>query len=266
MKFNIKALLVGAALILGMQGNALQAISPATIAQIKEQFKTFEFFNQLPKEVQSQIIGLLDAGSFEASMKQLSQLRVVNKQMKDLIENEYTGKQIINAIAQRYQETPDYRLIHIVFKQNLPSSYAWIKEQAKLNPNIRQTLTYNILSILTGHSRMVGDPVTYRPLNENELKEIKQLLLVGADPKFEMTSEHDKNRWTLLTLAAAIGDLEAVQLFLEEGANINHIVSEEKGTALDQAIEHKDKAPKGKELIELLKSKGAKTSAELGKK
>ena len=258
MKFNIRALLVGAALIVGMQG-AVQAVSPDTVAKLTQKF---EFFNQLPKEVQAQIIGLLDAGSFEASMKQLSKLRLVSKQMRDLIDSEYTGKQIIDMIYQRYQnETSVDTLVAIALKQNSPSSYAWLKDLAIIDPIVKSQLGWQVHNIILDHPRIVAK----RELTENELKDIERLISLGANANEKF------GPWTLLTLAATLGDFEVAKLLLDAGADINHIVPkvegmENFGTALDLAIKHKDKAPKGDELIELLQSKGAKTAAELGKK
>jgi hypothetical protein len=262
MKLNIKALLIGAALILGMQG-AAHAVSPDTVAKLTQKF---EFFNQLPKEVQAQIVGLLYANYFEDSMKQLSKLRLVSKQMRDLIDNEYTGKQIITMIAQGYREIDPLTITRVALEQNLPSSWAWLKEQAATNPQIRKDLTSRIEGILTSHQRMEGNPLRFRPLNQQELQQIKKLLIAGADAQIKMNDD-----WTLLTVAASLGDLEAVQLILNAGADINHIVPkkegmENSGTALDLAIKNQGSASNNKELIELLKSNGAKTAAELDKK
>ena len=51
----------------------------------------FDFFAKLPKDLQGMIIAkVINAPTFEESMKELVQLRRVDKAFKDLIDKEYT--------------------------------------------------------------------------------------------------------------------------------------------------------------------------------
>lgn len=227
-----------------------------------------EAMTQVPTELQAEILQSVDVGSFEKSIKKLSELRLVNQKFKNIIDDPYTGKEIIQKIFLRYPETPFYQIKNILLKQNLPSSYAWLKEQAAKNPEFKNQLTNSIRNMLDYHVRYINPGEDkLRELTKEELITIKKLLNVGADPRYESESLG----FTLLDIAAIYGDFEAAQLFIDAGANVNHIINSQQGnihnglSTLDLALKAENKNPQAKytQLIELLKSKGAKTSAEL---
>ncbi len=87
----------------------LHAVNPKTLAKrIEEQKKQFPFFAQFPTDIQTIIIAdVVDAGSFENALKQLARLRRTNKQFKSLIDNEGSGRQILEMIAHKYPQKPN---------------------------------------------------------------------------------------------------------------------------------------------------------------
>ena len=84
----------------------------------------------------------------------------------------------------------------------------------------------------------------------NRIEIVKLLLKQGADSNFE-----SNDKLTPMHIAATHNNSAYVRLLFEHGANLNHISQETGKTPLDSA--------KNKNVINFLRSHGAKTSAEL---
>ena len=93
----------------------------------------------------------------------------------------------------------------------------------------------------------------YLAAYEGDLPRIKELVKSGAPLNVKMT-----HGITPLHGAATAGHLGVVKCLVENGAEIN-VLDDDKMTPLDFAGQHKD-------IVEYLKSKGAKTGHELRKK
>lgn len=93
--------------------------------------------------------------------------------------------------------------------------------------------------------------------NRSDSAIVTRLLLeAGADPNISSFGSPP------LHFAAGRGRHETVRLLLESGADVN-LVSPYNETPLDSAIQNLDEGPNANQIIELLKSKGAKTFADI---
>lgn len=253
MKTNIKTVLT-ASLMLACA--SLQAVSPGTIAKLETerekselQEQNFSPFLQLPKDLQTVIIASINESpnAYEAA-KRVGQLRRVNKLLQSIVDSPYSGKFLMQKIADHFP-LQKMDLYIAAFKLGTPGSLAWLKEQFEsLGEDAKRKTQFNFAlakAIKTGKLNatqiieLVGDPNYIVETRTN-----KTLLFIAAE------AENEENKVTLLT------DLIAV------GADVNKIATHvgRFGEAQETIL---DLPTLNDAIRELLRSKGAKTAVEL---
>jgi hypothetical protein len=277
MKNFIKTVLAASLLLAGV---SLQAVTPETVAKLdtereaQEKLRasesvptivitppnegklptTLEQFTQLPKDIQEQITLAINEGStpFDAA-KRLGQLRRVSHQMKNFIESPYSGKYLMQKIADRFPQAirrldPNGLLI-AAFALKTPGSLAWVKEQIASGKIPRDDFNAELMMRLISS---VGDA--------GHLSIANAIQLVG-DPNYIINT---RSNATLLNFAAAQNHIQMINDLLDAGANINFVSEYEESpgqivrrTVLDLPNHL------SKKTVDLLRSRGGKTAAEL---
>ena len=257
MKNFIKTVIAASLLLAGM---GLQAVTPETIAKLdtereareKAERETFPQFVQLPKDVQEQIILAINEGSTPLdSAKKLGQLRRVSKQMKNFIESPYIGKQLMQNIADRFPGNIK-ELLDSALALNTPGSIAWVNEHAAW---IKEQLSLGTIDNVAFNQFLMD--LMRLPRTPEGIAQL--LLLLVDDPNYVVNPLSDS---TILEVAARTGNIQLITDLLNAGADINRIGEYEvheqirRHTALDTPhINQKT--------IDLLRSRGGKTAAEL---
>lgn len=272
MKNFIKTVFAACLLLAGVN---LQAVTPETIAKLDTEREaleklraqetiptivitppnegklptSLEQFTQLPRDAQVQILASInESNNPEEALKRLAQLRRVSKQVKEYIESPYTGKYLIQKIADRFikKDSQDERernvtllnMIYSLSNFNTPGFLAWAKEQFTTNDTLRYM--ENASYVL--------------PIKFDEIIKLQG----GANTTFLPNK-------TILQFAAELGDIAAINKILDAGADINFVTlprfSEnnfniQPATALNMP-------GLTTETINILRSRGAKTAQEL---
>ena len=234
MKNFIKTLVAASILLAGASVQAAEA--PTTFTQ----------FSQLPRDMQTQIILAINEGAtpLDAAIR-LKQLRLVSHQIKNIIESPYSGKDLMQKIAARFPKDK-LDLLDAAFALNTPGSIAWIKEEVNSGTISKDTFNLFLESLIN---------VQHRPKVT-----VQSFLQLIDDPNYIVDPERGM---TLLATAVQYFKYETINGLIDglikAGADINFItiptITGERQTILDDT--HFDEA------IKFLRSKGAKTLAEL---
>jgi hypothetical protein len=220
-------------------------------AESKPKLEKLEAFKALPTDIKVLIIGAINEGSFDATIKKLAKLREVNKEFRNIINDPTRGKALFQMIVSQYPYTDATFIISAALDLDTLGSFQWIKDKINTDENVKALLNRGLLNLSL--RKIILEDSTPETL-EKKLHRAQKLLSLGADPNAIFIG----TLMSALMSATQLQDIEFVKLLLDAGANINYIQPGKNKTATDIAI-----STHNNDLIRLLFSRGGKMGSEL---